>query len=293
VPDHGREIRFGYFLIPNAGDALLETAIDVERLGLDYVAVQDHPYQRRYVDTWTLMSAIAAKTTTLRVFPDVACLPLRPPAMLAKAAATLDLLSAGRFELGLGGGAFWDAIEAYGGPLRSAGESLDALEEAVTVIRMIWSGERSLRFEGKHYELRGARSGPVPAHHIGIWIGAYGPRALRQTARIADGWIPSFRGEIAPMVEMTKRLDDAIVNANRRLVDVRRIMNVNGVITGGVSEAPLRGPVDEWVDRLAEFALTLGFDTFVFWGEGSEQLSLFANEVAPGVQERVASERGT
>jgi alkanesulfonate monooxygenase SsuD/methylene tetrahydromethanopterin reductase-like flavin-dependent oxidoreductase (luciferase family) len=293
LPDHGREISFGYFLVPNASDPLIETALEVERLGLDYVAIQDHPYQRRYVDTWTLMSAIAAKTTTLRVFPDVACLPLRPPAMLAKTAATLDLLSGGRFELGLGGGAFWDAIEAYGGPFRSAGESLEALEEAVTVIRMMWSGERGLRYEGKHYRLRGTHSGPVPVHRIGIWIGAYGPRALRQTARIADGWIPSFRGEIEPMVEMTKRLDDAIVKAARRLVDVRRIMNVNGAITDSASEGPLHGPVQQWVDRLADFALTLGFDTFVFWADGEDQLLRFANEVVPRVRERVAAERST
>jgi len=99
---HDRQITFGYFLIPNADDPLVETAQRVEALGLDHVAVQDHPYQRRYVDTWSLMAMIAASTTTLRVFPDVANLPLRPPAVMAKAAATIDLLSGGRFELGLG-----------------------------------------------------------------------------------------------------------------------------------------------------------------------------------------------
>jgi len=291
VPDHGREIQFGYFLVPNAADPLISTALEVERLGLEYVAIQDHPYQRRYVDTWTLMPMIAAQTTRLKIFPDVANLPLRLPSMIAKAAATLDVLSGGRFELGLGGGAFWDAIEAYGGPFRSAGESLDALEEAIVIIRMIWSGERGLRFAGKHYRLEGARSGPVPAHHIGIWIGAYGPRALRQVARLADGWIPSFRGEVQPIAEMTKRLDDAIVKADRRPQDVRRILNVNGVITDGPSEGPLRGPVDQWADELTDFAVTHGFDTFVFWADGAEQLPRFANEVVPRVREQVAARR--
>jgi alkanesulfonate monooxygenase SsuD/methylene tetrahydromethanopterin reductase-like flavin-dependent oxidoreductase (luciferase family) len=70
------------------------------------------PYQRRFVDTWALLAMIAATTTRLRVFPDVACLPLRPPAVLAKTAATIGLLSGGRFDLGLGAGAFWEAIEA-------------------------------------------------------------------------------------------------------------------------------------------------------------------------------------
>jgi alkanesulfonate monooxygenase SsuD/methylene tetrahydromethanopterin reductase-like flavin-dependent oxidoreductase (luciferase family) len=94
---------------------------------LEYVAVQDHPYQRRFVDTFALMSAILATTTSVRVFPDVANLPLRPPAVLAKTAATLDVLSGGRFDLGLGAGGFWDAIDGYGGARRTPGEALDQL----------------------------------------------------------------------------------------------------------------------------------------------------------------------
>jgi len=69
--------------------------------------------------TWTLLSMVAATTSRVGLFPDVANLPLRPPAVLAKAAASLDVLSGGRFELGLGAGGFWDAIEAFGGPRRS------------------------------------------------------------------------------------------------------------------------------------------------------------------------------
>src|SRR6185436_12111946 len=115
------------------------------------------PYQRNFVETWSLMAMIAASTTTLGVFPDVANLPLRPPAVLAKTAATIDLLSGGRFDLGLGAGAFWDAIEAYGGPRRGGGESLAALEEAITVIRKVWSGDRNLRFAGEYYRLAGAQ----------------------------------------------------------------------------------------------------------------------------------------
>ena len=150
MPD-GPDIKFGYFLIPNADAPLLSQAQEAERLGLDYVAVQDHPYQRRFVDTSTLLSMIAATTSRIGLFPDVANLPLRPPAVLAKAAASIDVLSGGRFELGLGAGGFWDAIEAYGGPRHNPGDALDALAEAIEVIRKVWSGERNLRFDGKHY----------------------------------------------------------------------------------------------------------------------------------------------
>ena len=144
VPDYGRDLTFGYFLIPNAADPLLDTAREIEARGLDWIGIQDHPYQRRFVDTWTLLGAIAAVTTRVGFFPDVANLPLRPPAVMAKAAASLDVLSGGRFELALGAGNFWDAIEAYGGPRRQPGDALAALEEAIQVIRLIWSGERNL-----------------------------------------------------------------------------------------------------------------------------------------------------
>jgi alkanesulfonate monooxygenase SsuD/methylene tetrahydromethanopterin reductase-like flavin-dependent oxidoreductase (luciferase family) len=291
MTDYGRELKFGYFLIPNAADPLLATAREVERLGLDYVAVQDHPYQRRFVDTWTLLSMIAATTSRIGVFPDVANLPLRPPAVLAKAAATLDLLSGGRVELGLGAGSFTDAIEAYGGPRRSSGEALAGLGEAIEVIRKVWSGERNLRFEGSHYWLRGAHSGPVPAHPIGIWLGVYRPRALRLAGRAADGWLPSLRGDLGALTEGAARLDDAAAEAGRDPAELRRVLNVAGQLTDGPTEGVLRGPVGQWVEELAALALGQVFDTFVLWAEGPGQLARFAEEVVPAVRGLVAEER--
>lgn len=291
MSDYGRSIKFGYFLIPNADAPLLSIAQEVERLGLDYIAVQDHPYQRRFVDTWTLLSMIAATTSRIGLFPDVANLPLRPPAVMAKAAASIDLLSGGRFELGLGAGGFWDAIEAYGGPRRTPSASLAALAEAIEVIRKVWSGDRNLRFDGKHYQLRGAHSGPVPAHPIGVWLGVTGPRALRLTGHVADGWVPSFRGDLGKIADMTRRLDDAAAEAGRDPAGIRRILNVNGVITDGASNGILQGPVDQWVDELTHLAITYNFDTFIFWGEGEGQLQTFAREIMPVVRAQVAAER--
>ncbi len=291
MTDYGRQVRFGYFLIPNAADPLLETAREVERLGLDYIGIQDHPYQRRFVDTWTLLAMIAAATSRVGLFPDVANLPLRPPAVLAKAAASLDVLSGGRVELGLGAGAFWDAIEAFGGPRRDPGESYRALAEAIQVIRKVWSGERNLRFEGQHYRLAGAQSGPVPAHRIGIWLGVYGPRALRLAGRLADGWVPSFRGELQPLLDMAARLDEGAAGAGRDPRELRRVLNVGGAITDGASEGMLRGPVAQWIDELTALVTQHGFDTFVLWAEGPDQLSRFAEEIAPAVRAQVATER--
>jgi alkanesulfonate monooxygenase SsuD/methylene tetrahydromethanopterin reductase-like flavin-dependent oxidoreductase (luciferase family) len=291
VPDYGRDLTFGYFLIPNAADPLLDTAREIEARGVDWIGVQDHPYQRRFVDTWVLLGAIAAVTSRVGFFPDVANLPLRPPAVMGKAAASLDVLSDGRFELALGAGGFWDAIEAYGGPRRKPREALDALEEAIQVIRLVWSGERNLRFNGAHYRLAGAHSGPVPVHPIGIWLGVYGPRALRLTGRVADGWVPSLTGEISRLSEGSARLDDAAVQAGRDPAEIRRVVNVNGQITDGARLGLLRGPVDQWVDELTDLAVGYGFDTFMFWGEGEDQLPRFAEEVAPAVRSQVAAER--
>jgi alkanesulfonate monooxygenase SsuD/methylene tetrahydromethanopterin reductase-like flavin-dependent oxidoreductase (luciferase family) len=285
-----REVRFGYFLIPNAADPLLATAREVERLGLDYIGVQDHPYQRRFVDTWTLLSMIAAATSRVTVFPDVACLPLRPPAVLAKAAASLDVLSGGRVELGLGAGGFWDAIAGYGGPRRTPGQALAALAEAVEVIRKVWSGERNLRFEGEHYRLAGVHSGPVPAHPIGIWLGVYGPRALRLAGRVADGWVPSLGNRLPQLLDGVARLDEAAAEAGRDPAEIRRVLNLNGVITDGASEGVLRGPAAQWVEELTTMAVEHRFDTFVFWGERPGDLPRFAEEVAPAVRAQVASE---
>ena len=291
MPEHGRPLKFGYFLIPNAESPLLSLAQAAERLGLDYVAIQDHPYQRRFVDTWTLLSMIAATTSRIGLFPDVANLLLRPPAVMAKAAASIDLLSGGRFELGLGAGGFGDAAHAYGGPRRSPGESLAALGEAIEVIRKVWSGERNLRFEGQYYHLRGAHSGPVPAHPIGIWLGVTGPRALKLAGQVADGWVPSFRGDLAKIADMTKRLEDAAAAAGRDPSGIRRILNVNGTITDGTSNGMLQGPVNQWADELTDLAITYGFDTFIFWGEGEGQLQRFGEQVVPAVRAQVAAER--
>ena len=190
--DYGQPVRFGVFITPVATEQPLELARIADDLGFDVLGVQDHPYQRRFFDTWTLLTAMAMRTEHITVFPDVANLPLRPPAVLAKAAATLDILSGGRVELGLGAGGFWDAIRAYGGPVRTPGESVSAVEDAIQVIRLLWSGQHGIRFDGKLYPLAGAHSGPVPKHPIGIWIGGYKPRMLSVIGRLADGWVPSL-----------------------------------------------------------------------------------------------------
>lgn len=125
MPDYGHEIEFGYFLTPDAADlhAVVDTARLADGLGYDLLGVQDHPYQPAHLDALALLGVMLAETERVRVFPAVANLPLRPPAVFAKAAATLDLLSGGRFEAGLGGGGYLRHAHAMGAPALTAGES--------------------------------------------------------------------------------------------------------------------------------------------------------------------------
>ncbi len=267
-------MRAGISVIPFA-DALpriRELVRAADDAGLDVVGIQDHPYQARFLDAFALIATLLAETRRVSLFTDVANLPLRPPAMIAKAAATLDLASGGRFELGLGAGANQDQIAGVGGPRRSPGESVDALDEAIDVIRLMWPG-------------------PRPSHPIGIWLGAFRPRMQRLAGRKADGWVPSL-GPLTPddLREGNRRIDEAAAAARRDPRVIRRVLNLQGVIgesrtapagrlpVGSIQVGePLAGPPDWWAETLAGFAAD-GFDTLVFWpiDPTAEQVQLFA-----------------
>ena len=295
MADYGRELEFGVSVVPLADppDWAARVVVAADRAGLDLVGIQDHPYQRRFLDTWTLISTLVPITERIRFFPDVACLPLRPPAVLAKSAASLDVISGGRVEMGIGAGAFWDAIQAMGGPRRSPGEAVRSVEEAIQVIRLTWSEERSVRFDGEIYSLKGMRTGPHPVHEIGIWVGAGGPRMLNLIGRLADGWVPSM-GWATPdrLPEMHQRIDEGAEKAGREPGEIQRVYNLSGAI-GQRGDGTLDGPVSLWVEELTRFALELGMDTFIHWPseDREHQVELFANEVAPAVHEAVAAER--
>lgn len=280
--DYGGPVRFGVFITPDATqpDRPLALAELADELGFDLIGVQDHPYQRRFLDTWTLLTAMAMRTKNIHVFPDVANLPLRPPAVLAKAAASLDLLSGGRAELGLGAGGFWEAIKAMGGPVRTPGESVAALEEAIQVIRLMWRGERGVHFDGKFYQLQGVHTGPKPAHQMGIWLGAYKPRMLSLVGRAADGWVPSLGGvQPEDLAAGNARIDEAATAAGRDPRSIRRILNASAGV-----------PPELFVSLTVEY----GMDTYLIGDSGEDAegtMRRFAREVAPRVRESVAKAR--
>lgn len=288
-----RSVRFGISVVPVASNYpdVVRQVLAAERGGLDVVGIQDHPYQRRFLDTFQLIGDLLARTKRIRIFPDVANLPLRGPTMIAKAAASLDVMSSGRFELGLGAGAFWDAVVGMGGPRRSGRDAADALEEAIPIIRGaldVGPERRVVSGPGPHYPVPGYPPGPPPAHRVEIWIGAYAPRAMRLIGRVADGWVPSLgRRPMADYARASKLIDEAALSAGREPAHIRRIYNIGGEITDGPGEGVLVGPVGQWVETLVEWAVDPGIDTFVFWPTTDEvtQIETFAAEVAPAVRD--------
>jgi alkanesulfonate monooxygenase SsuD/methylene tetrahydromethanopterin reductase-like flavin-dependent oxidoreductase (luciferase family) len=278
-----------------------------DELGLDILGVQDHPYNGTFLDTWTLIIALATSTKKIRYFTDVSDLPMRPPATLAKASATLDIITKGRVELGIGAGAFWDAIHSYGGPRRSPGEAVAALEEAMQVIHLIWNyngPRRRVSFQGIYYHLQNAQAGPSPHHNIGIWLGALGPRMMELIGRSGDGWVIPLSSYMSnDQIRASQQLINVAAKKNGRSLDsIARVANMVGVIDekGALNrssgeKSPFVGSSSQWVDWIVSSYSDLGVDTFVFWpsaqGQEENQLRLFAERVVPKVQASLAERK--
>ena len=284
-------VRFGLNVDPQAGG--LATAARIAAIadasGLDYVGVQDHPYNSEFTDTLTMITWLAARTSSVHFFPNVANLPLRPPALLAKQAATIDLLSGGRFELGLGAGAFADGIAGMGGPRRSAGQAREALSEAIDIIRASWAGQ-PFSYQGTYYQAPGVRPGPRPAHDIGLWLGVIGPRAARLVGTKADGWsVSAPYVPPAALPPLNEIITAAAREAGRDPGQITRLYNVMGLITPE-DQDDFNGPVERWVDTLTTLHSESQMNAFVFWPsrDRERQSVMFAEQVVPATRAALA-----
>lgn len=285
---YGHPLKFGTFLTPvnSAPQQVVALAKHSEDLGYDLVTFQDHPYQSAFLDTWTLMTWVAANTQRIHIAPNVINLPLHLPSVLARSAASLDLLSGGRFDMAIGSGVFWDAIAAMGGRRLEPGASVDALSEAIDILRQVWNpADRShLRIDGKYYQVNGMKRGPQPAHTIPIWIGAIKPRMLRLVGRKGDGWLPSL-GYVKPneFGAANQIIDEAARQAGRDPREITRMVNIGGQFSpmrGGF----LNGPSAQWVDDLLPLVVNDGVSTFILMADDPRAMETFATEVAPALR---------
>lgn len=285
-----RPISFGVSITPTVDPVNLQMATTADSLGLDLLAVQDHPYNPDHLEMWTFLTHLAARTSQISVMPDVADLALRRPALLAKAAATLDVLSGGRVSLAVGAGGIPDANAAFGGPRWSGAEALAATGEALQILRAGLQPSGSVRLHGTHHQALGYRPGPSPTKRIPLWVGGQGPRMLEMIGARADGWVSPLNIYVPPSDVPAARatIDRGAEQAGRDPADIQRISNVIGTIDRGSSGgAGLHGTAERWARTLADWTDRLGFDTFIFWPmtDEVEQLRRFAEDVMPRVRE--------
>jgi alkanesulfonate monooxygenase SsuD/methylene tetrahydromethanopterin reductase-like flavin-dependent oxidoreductase (luciferase family) len=263
-----------------------------EELGFDFVSSSDHLHGTRpSFETWTLLTWVAASTSRIGIATDVLGMPYRPPAVLAKMAESLDRLSGGRLILGLGGGGSDEEFRAFGLGERTPREKVEGLEEAMVILRGLWS-ERSFSFRGSRYHVDRAELEPKPDRRIPVWTGSYGTRSLEITGRLADGWIPSYpllppevaRGKLA-------RVRAAADRAGRDPDDIIYAYNVGVRVDERAEPRPrvVVGGPEQVTERLAGL-LDLGFTCLNLWPAGPDkagQGERLAREVVPALRSRL------
>lgn len=263
---------------PASWEGLRRVARRAEAAGFDSIWVSDHLFldwakyggpddQQGSMECWTTMSALAAATERVRIGSMALCNDLRNPALLAKMVATLDLLSQGRLDVGMGAGWYEPEYEVAGISFDPAGTRIARLGEAVEIVRRLLAGEE-LEFEGKHYRIDGAvcRPGPVQDPRPPLWIGGKGDYLLKTAARVADGWNFSWIGSIDAYEERAKAADAACESARRDPKTLRR--SVGAYLLAGHDDHDVRSRFQRLLDRTPEGVLTRGnTGSAVSWDE--------------------------
>jgi probable F420-dependent oxidoreductase len=223
---------------PASWDGVRRVAELAERSGFDSLWMSDHLFldwgkyggpsdPQRSLECWTTLAALAAATSRVRLGSLTVCNDLRSPALLAKMAATLDQLSGGRLDLGLGAGWYEPEYAAAGIEFSGPGTRIRRLGESAEIISRLLEGEE-LTFDGDHYTIDGAicRPGPLQQPRPPIWIGGKGDLLLSVAARVADGWNFSWIGSLDTYEERAAAADRACEEAGRDPGSLRRSVGV-------------------------------------------------------------------
>lgn len=285
-------VGLGLSTSPGPGVDPVAEAREAERFGFDYVSASDHLNgPTPTYEPWTLLTAVTASTTRIRVLTRVLAVPYRHPAVLAKMAETLDRLSGGRLILGLGGGYFDDEFRAFGLPVPTNRDKVDGVAEAIDIARAVWS-EPTATVEGRLYRVAAAAVDPKPSDHIPIWTGMYKPRGLALTGRLADGWIPSLN--FAPPTAVAGLWEQVRAAAREAGRDPSAITAAYNMVVRVGEEQPgqvtmLAGPAESIVEQLLGFT-KLGFTSFNLVPTGAdrlEQIDRLGRDVLPDLRRAV------
>ena len=293
---------FGVNIDPSTShlDQALLRARLADQSSVELVTIQDHPYNPDFMDTWTLLTTLASRTERVRLMTNVLNTPLRPPAMMAKMAATLDVISGGRLELGLGAGGYEEGMQAWGGIVGSTpGDRFQAFSEYLAILKgMFANAGREFSYSGRFYQVDHVVNGPAPAHRIPLWIGAGKPRMLRLAGNQGDGWvIGTIYIQPGQLDEVNRLLDEGAISAGRKPEEIRRGYNLFGVIQTTSTErfsfrrpGILQGSVENWIETLLLYHNRYRHDTFIFWpvaGDEEKQIHIFLDEIVPEVRRRI------
>ncbi len=306
-----RAVRFGLFF-PQAGlsfETLKERALVAERLGYDCILCVDHMWARGlpeidHLEAWTLTSAVAALTERIRIGALVLCNSYRNPALLAKMAASLDAVSKGRLLLGLGAGWMDEEYRAYGYPFPSVRVRIEQLDEALEVIKRMFTESRA-EFQGKYYQVAGAFNRPFPVQkpRPPIMIGGAGEKLLlKVVARHADIWncpnnhAPDLVRRLSVLREHCASIgrdpaeievsEQCVIVLGRNELDFKSKWAAANAMLGSVFDldnTAFRGTPEQVVEQLRRrVAQGVTFFTFLLGDFHSpDSLQLFAEEVAP------------
>ncbi|HET7481262.1 MAG TPA: LLM class flavin-dependent oxidoreductase [Actinomycetota bacterium] len=249
-------------------DAIRETALTAERVGFDSVWVSDHlfldwgkyggpdDYQGSF-ECWTTLSAVAAITHRVRLGSLTICNDLRNPALLAKMAGSLDLLSGGRLDLGLGAGWYEPEYAATGIPFDGAGTRIRRLGEAAALIgELLEGGEVTHRGKFFRTERAVVRPRPVQTPRPPIWIGGKGDLLLDTVAKTADGWNFSWLGSIDTYRDRSLAADKACADNGRDPQSLRR--SVGAYVLAGRDDADARRRFERLIERTPDGVLNRG-----------------------------------
>jgi len=314
-------IKFGIHL-PQIGidyNTLKEIALTCERVGFNTLWATDHllPIEGSkldsYLECWTTLSALAEATKTIRIGSMVLCNLYRHPPILAKMAATLDLVSRGRLDFGLGAGWFKPEAEAFGVPFPNAATRIEMLNEALEVIKKMWSEEKPV-FNGKYYHINEASCNPKPVQkpHPPIWIGTQtgGKLMYRTVARHADGWAVGawYLPSVQEYTQMASQVKLFCSDVDRDFSKLEKGLGIVCIIAKnqdllkhkfkkyrptqspldeyGATKAQIQGTPDKCVEILNEY-VRAGVDHFMMVfpdGTDVETIRLFGEHVIPHVK---------